>query len=96
MKKHQTNSINESSAEQALLDNLFNFCVAKYRSITDIEKHFLKSVGALIERGELEKSFVMSYLEEKGIEGTPTVEKPSINVYNDGGCGYSGYSRSHC
>lgn len=83
MRKYQINSINESAAERALLDNLFNFYTMKYKSVLDIEKHFLKAVGALIERGEIEKSYVMNYLEEKGIEGTPEVEKPSRNVYND-------------
>lgn len=96
MKKYQTNSINESVAEKDLLDNLFNFYTKKYTSVIDIEKHFLKAVGALIERGEIQKSVVINYLEENGIEGTPGVEKPSRNVYNDGGCGYSTYSTSGC
>jgi hypothetical protein len=102
MKKYQNNSsINESSAEETLMDNLFNFYVSKYSnsSIEDIEKHFLNGLTSLVDRGELDPTTVREFLDEKGIEGELPKKEPKAvyrdTSYNDGGCGYSSRSRSN-
>jgi Zn-dependent M16 (insulinase) family peptidase len=103
MRKYQdlNKSINESSAEETLLDNLFNFYLAKYSgsSVEEVEKHFLNALASLVERGEIDKRTVDHFLDEKGIEGELPKKPEKVvyrDTYNDGGCGYSRSSRSSC
>lgn len=103
MKKYQDNSINESLAEMTLLQNLFNFITDKYvdSSVTEIEQHFLKSAGALVEKDEISRKSVESFLAEMGIEielpkPATRYNQPRANQnYGDGGCGYT-RTRSSC
>ena len=87
MKKFQNNErINEGSEEKTLLDNLFNFYLLKYanRSISETEDHFLKAAEALEESGEVDKSSLDEFLEDKGIERKPKIKKSTRRRYGDG------------
>ena len=104
MKKHQDRSklVNESVIEDTLMDNMFNFCIAKYpkSSISQIESHFLNLLASMIERGELDIRTVKRFLDEKGIEGdipkkSPTpASKTTYSGYDP--CGSSRSTRSSC
>ena len=106
MKKYQDNSINESVAEETLMDNLFNFYISKYgtKSVDEVEHHLVIALSALVDRGELKKQSVIDFLDERGIERELVKPKETIvyrdrevtrDVYGGGGCGYSG-GRSSC
>lgn len=93
-----------SKIEDTLMDNLFDFYLVKYEdsSISEIEKHFLIGLGALVDRGEISKASVKKYLLEKGIEGrlpTNSISSSSSSSVSSGygdGCGSSRSYRSSC
>lgn len=96
--KKQYSKINEGSAEETLLGNLFNYYVEKYsdKSVSLVETHFLIAVGSLIEKGEISENVVKTFLEEYGIEGEiPKNKKASSTSSYGDGCGRS-YTRSSC
>ena len=74
--------------EETLMNNLFNFYLAKYKSksITEVEEHFISTLSLLVERGELQKESVMEFLDDKGIEGElKETPKPSY-TYRSSSC----------
>ncbi len=86
MKKYQ--NINEGAtmdaAEKSLLENMFNFYLQKYASLSvdQTEQHFLIAVGSLVERGEISEKVVKSFLDENGIEGAIPKKKPEPTHYS--------------
>ena len=52
MKRYQDIRINESTAEETLMDNLFNSYLSKYssKSVEEVEKHFLIALESLLDR----------------------------------------------
>lgn len=98
MKKYQDiKSINESSAEETLMDNLFSFYLKKYSdsSVQELETHFLIALSSLVERGEIDLKCVNKFLDDKGIEGELPKKLSSRSITSDG-CGSSSSYRSHC
>ena len=97
---NKSKPINESSAEEVLLDNMFDFYVSKFsnESIDAVENHFIIAISSLVDRGELDKTVVMQFLSDKGIEKELTKKpvKYSSSSYGGGDpCGRSSY-RSSC
>lgn len=79
MKKYQDNSINESVAEETLMDNLLNFYISKYgsKSVDEVEEHLVSALSALVDRGELKSQSVIEFLDDRGIERELVKPKPA-------------------
>jgi hypothetical protein len=100
------NKINESSAEQDFLNNLYKFYSSKF--VDDgFEEKFISVCMSLVDKSEISKKSLLKFLEEKGIEYSEPEADPVFgpdDIFDDGDdddyggdCGTHNHrGESHC